>query len=80
MTARPCAELPGGNAIPITRLGRYLIERKIVSKDENVHGPIRGWMERNQRKATIARRNKSYCSSARPLSSEQKPLGARAFR
>ena len=42
-------------------VGRYLIERNIVPKDEMSMDRIREWMERNPREGNeLRRRNKSY--------------------
>ena len=49
------------NGHPYYAVGRYLIDRNIVPKDEMSMDRIREWMERNPREGNeLRRRNKSY--------------------
>jgi membrane-bound lytic murein transglycosylase A len=59
-------------------VGRWLIERNIVSKDEMSMDRIREWMERNPKEADeLRRKNKSYVFFREThLSSDAEPIGA----
>jgi membrane-bound lytic murein transglycosylase A len=69
------------NGHPYYAVGRYLIERKIVSKEDMSMDRIRDWMERNPEEGNqLRRRNKSYVFFRETnLSSEQEPLGAQGI-
>lgn len=69
------------NGHPYYAVGRYLIERKIVSKEEMSMDRIRDWMERNPKEGEeLRRRNKSYVFFRETnLNSEQEPLGAQGI-
>lgn len=69
------------NGHPYYAVGRYLIERKIVPKDEMSMDRIRDWMERNPEEGNqLRRRNKSYVFFRETnLSNEQEPLGAQGI-
>jgi membrane-bound lytic murein transglycosylase A len=62
-------------------VGRYLIDRKIVSKDEMSMDRIREWMERNPEEGKeLRRRNKSYVFFRETgLASDQEPIGAQGI-
>jgi len=66
------------NGHPYYAVGRYLIDRKIVSKDEMSMDRIREWMERNPEEGKeLRRRNKSYVFFRETgLASDQEPIGA----
>jgi membrane-bound lytic murein transglycosylase A len=69
------------NGHPYYAVGRYLIDRKIVSKEDMSMDRIRDWMERNPEEGNqLRRRNKSYVFFRETnLSSEQEPLGAQGI-
>ena len=62
-------------------VGRYLIERNIVPKDEMSMDRIREWMERNPREGNeLRRRNKSYVFFREThLSANDEPIGAQGI-
>src|SRR5262249_49809294 len=66
------------NGHPYYAVGRYLIDRKIVPKEEMSMDRIREWMERNPEEGKeLRRRNKSYVFFRETdLTSDQEPLGA----
>jgi membrane-bound lytic murein transglycosylase A len=69
------------NGHPYYAVGRYLIERKIVSKEDMSMDRIRDWMERNPEEGNqLRRRNKSYVFFRETnLGNEQEPLGAQGI-
>jgi membrane-bound lytic murein transglycosylase A len=66
------------NGHPYYAVGRWLIERKIVAKEDMSMDRIREWMERNPAEGKeLRRRNKSYIFFRETgLSNDQEPLGA----
>jgi membrane-bound lytic murein transglycosylase A len=62
-------------------VGRWLIDRKIVDKDEMSMDRIRQWMERNPDEGKeLRRRNKSYVFFRETaLSNDQEPIGAQGI-
>jgi membrane-bound lytic murein transglycosylase A len=66
------------NGLPYTPVGRVLIERKIVPKDEMSMQRIRDWMEANpDAAAEVRRQNKSYVFfRITDLATEDEPTGA----
>jgi membrane-bound lytic murein transglycosylase A len=62
-------------------VGRYLIDRNIVPKDEMSMDRIREWMERNPREGNeLRRRNKSYVFFREThLSANDEPIGAQGI-
>lgn len=66
------------NGHPYYAVGRYLIERNIVPKDEMSMDRIREWMERNPAEGReLRRRNKSYVFFREThLPANQEPIGA----
>ncbi len=69
------------NGHPYYAVGRYLIDRKIVPKDEMSMDRIRDWMERNPKEGEeLRRRNKSYVFFRETnLGNDQEPLGAQGI-
>ena len=70
------------NGHPYYAVGRYLIDRNIVPKDEMSMDRIREWMERNPEEGKeLRRRTSPMCSSARPIWPPTRSRSARrAFR
>ena len=66
------------NGQPYYAVGRWLIDRGIVPKEEMSMDRIREWMERNPKEAEeLRRRNKSYVFFREThLPSDQEPIGA----
>jgi membrane-bound lytic murein transglycosylase A len=66
------------NGQPYYAVGRWLIDRGIVLKEEMSMDRIRQWMERNPKEAEeLRRRNKSYVFFREThLPSDQEPIGA----
>src|SRR5882757_6511937 len=66
------------NGHPYYAVGRYLIDRKIVSKEDMSMDRIRDWMERNPEEGKeLRRRNKSHVFFRETgLASDQEPIGA----
>jgi membrane-bound lytic murein transglycosylase A len=66
------------NGHPYYAVGRWLIERKIVAKEDMSMDRIREWMERNPAEGKeLRRRNKSYIFFRETgLANDQEPLGA----
>ena len=69
------------NGHPYYAVGRYLIDRNIVPKDEMSMDRIREWMERNPREGNeLRRRNKSYVFFREThLSANDEPIGAQGI-
>jgi membrane-bound lytic murein transglycosylase A len=69
------------NGHPYYAVGRYLIERRIVPKDEMSMDRIREWMERNPDEGKeLRRRNKSYVFFREVgLAGDQEPPGAQGI-
>jgi membrane-bound lytic murein transglycosylase A len=69
------------NGHPYYAVGRYLIERKIVPKEEMSMDRIREWMERNPEEGReLRRRNKSYVFFRETnLTNDQEPFGAQGI-
>lgn len=66
------------NGHPYYAVGRWLIERKIIAKEDMSMDRIREWMERNPAEGReLRRRNKSYVFFRETgLASDQEPVGA----
>jgi membrane-bound lytic murein transglycosylase A len=66
------------NGHPYYAVGRWLIDRKIVPKDEMSMDRIREWMERNPKEGEeLRRRNKSYVFFRETrLPADEEPIGA----
>jgi membrane-bound lytic murein transglycosylase A len=69
------------NGHPYYAVGRWLIDRKIVPKDEMSMDRIREWMERNPEEGReLRRRNKSYVFFRETrLPSNEEPIGAQGI-
>jgi membrane-bound lytic murein transglycosylase A len=69
------------NGQPYYAVGRWLIERNIVSKDEMSMDRIREWMERNPKEGEeLRRRNKSYVFFRETnLPVNEEPIGAQGI-
>jgi membrane-bound lytic murein transglycosylase A len=69
------------NGHPYYAVGRYLIDRKIVPKEEMSMDRIREWMERNPEEGReLRRRNKSYVFFRETrLPSNEEPIGAQGI-
>ena len=69
------------NGQPYYAVGRWLIDRNIVSKDEMSMDRIREWMERNPKEGEeLRRRNKSYVFFRETnLSNDAEPIGAQGI-
>ena len=69
------------NGHPYTPVGRKLIERNIIPKDEMSMDRIREWMERNPDEAKeLRRQNKSYVFfRMTDLASDDEPIGAQGM-
>jgi membrane-bound lytic murein transglycosylase A len=69
------------NGHPYYAVGRWLIEHKIVSKDDMSMDRIREWMERNPKEGEeLRRRNKSYVFFRETkLSNDEEPIGAQGI-
>ncbi len=70
------------NGHPYYAVGRWLIDRKIIPKEEMSMDRIRQWMERNPEEGKELRRmNKSYVFFRETdLSDDQEPIGAQGIR
>jgi membrane-bound lytic murein transglycosylase A len=66
------------NGHPYYAVGRWLIDRKIIAKEDMSMDRIREWMERNPAEGKeLRRRNKSYIFFRETgLTNDQEPLGA----
>jgi membrane-bound lytic murein transglycosylase A len=66
------------NGHPYYAVGRWLIDRKIIAKEDMSMDRIREWMERNPAEGKeLRRRNKSYIFFRETgLANDQEPLGA----
>ena len=69
------------NGHPYYAVGRWLIERKIVSKEDMSMDRIREWMERNPAEGKeLRRKNKSYVFFRETgLANDQEPIGAQGI-
>lgn len=69
------------NGQPYYAVGRWLIDQKIIAKDEMSMDRIREWMERNPEQGReLRRRNKSYVFFRETnLSSNDEPIGAQGI-
>jgi membrane-bound lytic murein transglycosylase A len=69
------------NGHPYYAVGRWLIERKIVSKEDMSMDRIREWMERNPVEGKeLRRKNKSYVFFRETgLANDQEPIGAQGI-
>ena len=69
------------NGHPYYAVGRYLIDRNIVPKDEMSMDRIREWMERNPEEGNeLRRRNKSYVFFRETyLPANEEPIGAQGI-
>jgi membrane-bound lytic murein transglycosylase A len=69
------------NGHPYYAVGRWLIEQKIISKEDMSMDRIREWMERNPEKGKeLRRRNKSYVFFRETgLADDQEPVGAQGI-
>jgi membrane-bound lytic murein transglycosylase A len=69
------------NGHPYYAVGRWLIERKIVPKDEMSMDRIREWMERNPKEGEeLRRKNKSYVFFRETkLANDEEPIGAQGI-
>ena len=69
------------NGHPYVAVGRFLIERKIVPKDEMSMDRIRQWMEANPEEGKeLRRKNKSYVFFRETnLASDEEPAGAQGI-
>ncbi len=69
------------NGHPYYAVGRWLIDRNIVAKEEMSMDRIRQWMERNPDEGKeLRRRNKSYVFFRETgLSNDQEPIGAQGI-
>ena len=69
------------NGQPYYAVGRWLIDRNIVSKDEMSMDRIREWMERNPKEGEeLRRRNKSYVFFREThLPGNEEPIGAQGI-
>ncbi len=69
------------NGHPYYAVGRYLIDRNIVPKEEMSMDRIREWMERNPQEGNeLRRRNKSYVFFREThLSANDEPIGAQGI-
>jgi membrane-bound lytic murein transglycosylase A len=69
------------NGHPYYAVGRWLVDRKIIPKDEMSMDRIRQWMERNPKEGEELRRmNKSYVFFRETdLADDQEPIGAQGI-
>ncbi|MEX2034084.1 MAG: MltA domain-containing protein [Xanthobacteraceae bacterium] len=69
------------NGHPYVAVGKFLIERKIVPRDEMSMDRIREWMEANPQEGNeLRRKNKSYVFFRETnLASNQEPIGAQGI-
>ena len=69
------------NGHPYVAVGKFLIERKIVPKEEMSMDRIRQWMEANPREGKeLRRKNKSYVFFRETgLASDEEPIGAQGI-
>ena len=73
--------MQAANGHPYYAVGRFLIERNIVPKDEMSMDRIREWMERNPNEGKeLRRQNKSYVFFRETnLSANEEPIGAQGI-